>query len=550
MAFGASGVDVKAPRLNVTISPTHAVNGQADGLDISYTLSGASEPAGPLTLELDTLAPGLQRTSDMVSDLNATDRLGALPLGAPVITSGKAGEFQTWTTARSPQGDVRVSYHMHVAKNAAVKRGPQVDLQSTGGGVSGGFVGFLLLPRVAGSAFATRVDWTLAAGEIAVSSYGEGAYEGLFTADQLRGTLFLAGHVVTYRAPGQRHDGGLSVYALGMSQENIKDVGDWTARAYAAEIKAFKIDREEPYRFMIRSFTGSANPSGRAAEHSFMLYVPPGANPGTTVLHSVVAHEMVHSLTRPLEKENIDGDWYTEGVANYLSITIPYAAGLYTSREYLELVKAESAGYYTNALRSLPNSKFAETVWSGRNAWLLPYNRGSIYFADLDAKLKAKGLNTTVLDLVNEMSRRIDNGEPSDHSVWLSVLAADAGPWAISDWEAMMSGRVIFPASGAFGKCMQSIRTNVRIFDLGFSSPIRLTAGSVIGGVVKGSPADVAGLRNGDVLVTGTDINPAAESLDADVSVTVMRAGKTRSISFQPGSRKQEGVSWQDACKK
>jgi S1-C subfamily serine protease len=95
---------------------------------------------------------------------------------------------------------------------------------------------------------------------------------------------------------------------------------------------------------------------------------------------------------------------------------------------------------------------------------------------------------------------------------------------------------------------MQSRRENVRIFDLGFSSPIRLNAGSVIGGLVRGSPAERAGLRNGDVLVTGTDIGPAATSLDGPVVLHVRRSGKPMTIAFDPRGGSQPGLAWTSSC--
>ena len=103
-----------------------------------------------------------------------------------------------------------------------------------------------------------------------------------------------------------------------------------------------------------------------------------------------------------------------------------------------------------------------------------------------------------MLDLVNEVSKRIDDGASADSQTWLDVLTTRAGSWAVSDWNAMMAGEVIFPAKGAFGTCLQSRKADVRIFDLGFASPVRLIAGSTIGGLVQGSPAEKAGLRNGD----------------------------------------------------
>jgi hypothetical protein len=543
----ASAAKAEPPaRLEVTLSITGQPDGNADGVAVSYTYTPATSTAAPLTLMLDTLEPSLERSTDTVADLSLTDDHGALPVGTPARKHDGPRTFETWTTTRPVNGPVHVSYRVHVAPGKALKRGPQYDLQAAGGGISGGYISIAALPDT-DARFVAHVHWKLPAGAMAVSSYGEGDYTGTFTADEFANTLFLAGPVKSYRPAGQAKDAGLEVYGLGVEKRQLEAAGGWAAAAYAAELKAFKLGAQ-PYRFMIRSFPGGTNPSGRAAEHSFMLYVPPGADPGTNKLHYVVAHEMVHSLARYLEKEDVQGDWYTEGLANYVALTVPDAAGLYTPDEYLSLVKEESAGYYTNARRSLPNSELPGVVWSGRNAWLLPYNRGTLYLADLDAKLKAHGAKARVLDLANEMSARINAGEPSDRHTWLDVLSKRAGPWAVTDWNDMMAGKVLFPVEGSFGSCLHPARREVRIFDLGFATPVRLTAGATIDGVAKGSAADRAGLRNGDVLDESIDINPVASSLDQPIELHVHRAGTPLTIKYQPAAGTQPGMAWTSSC--
>ncbi len=533
-------------QLDVTLAMTRQTDGNANGVAVTYTYRPAITTGVPLTFALDTLEPALERSTDKVVDIALSDERGTLPVGAAVRRKIGPRMFDTWTTTRPVSGAVHMSYRMAVAPGKVAKRGPQVDLQAAGGGVSGGYVGIFVLPDTS-ARFATHVHWKLPAGAMAVSSYGEGDYTGIFTVEEFTNTLFLAGPVKSYRPPGQAKGAGLAVYGLGVAGQQLQAAGGWAAAAYAAELKAFKLVGR-PYRFMIRSFSGGSNASGRAAEHSFMLYVPPGEDPGTNKLHYVVAHEMVHSLARYLEKEDLAGDWYTEGLANYMALTVPHAAGAYTPAEYLELVREESAGYYTNAKRSLPNSALPGVVWSGRNAWLLSYNRGAMYFADLDAKLKARGSRIRVLDLANEMSTRINAGEPSDRHTWLNVISKRAGPWAVNDWNDMMQGKIIFPAAGAFGSCMHAIRQDVRIFDLGFAMPVRLSAGATIGGVRRGSAAERAGLRDGDVLEEGVDINPAATSIDQPVVLHVRRAGSSVTMTYQPGRGSQPGLAWSSRC--
>jgi predicted metalloprotease with PDZ domain len=153
-----------------------------------------------------------------------------------------------------------------------------------------------------------------------------------------------------------------------------------------------------------------------------------------------------------------------------------------------------------------------------------------------------------VLDLVNEMSARIDSGEPSTSSTWLAVLRKRAGQWAVLDWQAMMEGKLILPLQGAFGPCLSPHPAKVGIFDLGFTRPVRLVAGSVIEGVAAGSPAQRAGLLDGDTLVDSVDINPLASSLSTPIELRVRRDARLRSVRFDPHRASRAGLRWTSTC--
>jgi S1-C subfamily serine protease len=112
----------------------------------------------------------------------------------------------------------------------------------------------------------------------------------------------------------------------------------------------------------------------------------------------------------------------------------------------------------------------------------------------------------------------------------------------------MMAGKILFPVEGSFGSCLHPKKQDVRIFDLGFATPVRLTAGAAIDGVVKGSAAERAGSRNGDVLDESVDINPIASSLDEPIVLHVRRVGAPVTITYQPSAGMQPGMAWTSSC--
>lgn len=534
-------VSTQRPRLDVDISLVEGKDGTASAVGVAYVYRPISERA--TSLDFDTLEPMLLRVTDQVTKLQVSDDRGTVAVSGPVKKVMNGENFQSWTFTRPIQGMLRVNYVIPVAKPLTPKRGPHLDLQAAGGGLSGAFVGFMLWPHTDAHDYQVTVRWHLPSGQRAVSSQGEGDFAGNFSYQVLMDTLFLAGPVQVAAGDAAGH---FKAYVLGMDARQLASLSAWAAKAYDVESTAFRVAQGQPYRFMVRSYAGGPIDSGRSSDHAFMLYLPAGFDPDNQELHSLVAHEMVHSLVKDLDDAPGDeGDWYTEGTADYFSQTLPFRAGLYTRDEYRELVNSESAEYYTNALRDVDNKQLSRVMWSGRNAWTLPYARGALYFADLNAQLRKHGSHLTVLDLVNETSARIAAGATADASTWKNVLSNKVGDWAVEHWRNMMAGRLLMLAPDAFGRCLVGKAAKVGAFDLGFAKPVRVTAGQAIEGVKSGSNAAKAGLQDGDIISQDIDINPLASSFNAPMRLAVHREGKEKLVVYDPHSGSLDGMVWE-----
>ena len=199
--------------------------------------------------------------------------------------------------------------------------------------------------------------------------------------------------------------------------------------------------------------------------------------------------------------------------------------------------------YYTNALRNLPKKPLTRSMWSGRNAWTVPYARGALYFADLDARLKRHRSQVDVLGLVNETSKRIGSGAPANNQTWRDVLASHVGAWAVSDWSDMLQGRLLLPVD-AFGETVEGHTIESGFFDLGFAKPERLNAGARIEELKPGSPAAIAGLREGDVLTESLDLNPSYRSYGTAITLHVLRDNIPQSITYNPRAGFYPAIKW------
>lgn len=529
----------RTARLSLHLTPQKSASGQSVGLGVSYTLLERQQgDRSALVLRFDTLKPSLERSTDQVTQLHAYDADGLIHLAGPVREQVGDREFQAWKSSRSIRGLLRVAYVVPVASPSPPKRGPHIDLQAAGGGVSGALVGVLLLPQLTGHV-RTKLVWHTGKGERAVTTFAYGNSSVTMTTSELENTLFLAGPLQMY--PSKPPANGFSIYALGLAPGALQSSAGWYQRAYEVMRQALDPQNAKAFRVFIRSYDGGPLDSGRANEGSLLLYLPPSIDPGSASEHFLIAHEMVHVFTKPLSETSTGkGDWYTEGIADYLAMTVPFAAGLSSRTEYLNLVNSEAALYYTNPDRELSLLDAAEAKWKGNITWTIPYARGSMYFANLDAELSVK--KHSVLKLIQKMNEEIGSGLPGDDKTWARLLGDELGVQAVREWEQMRDGHLIQPMREAFGKDLVSQQIRTGFFSLGYS-PAYHTKETVIEQVEAGTNAESAGLLAGDELLETININPLSHSFNTPMQLRVERQGKSLALSFDPHTR-QRVLAW------
>ena len=527
------------PVLTLQLQPTYARPGQANGFAVTYTLTPPRAQPRPLDLQFDMLTPFLVRGTDQVTDLVATDAKGPVAFAQPVVRMQEGKTVQHWLASRPVVGTIHVAYRVPVAPAVAPKRGPHIDLQAAGGGLAGAGIGFLLLPEMAADSLTLRLNWQLPAGAMAVSSYGPGSRTVRTTASQLLETHFLAGPL--YHYPAQPREKGFSAYGLGKTAAEMDAPMAAAQHVYELQRQAFGGSAAQPFKFFFRSYLGSPFSSGNATEGAFMLYLPPSVSAANLEERNTIAHEMVHAWGLYLKAAPELDDWYTEGIADYFALTLPYAAGLYTQAEYLEIINTDAGYYYTNARRLTPDRDVPATKWAGRNAWTLSYARGILYFANLDAKLRQAGSPHTVLSFANELLTKPRAGHAPTAQDWVALLRREAGEWAVVD------GQLLRPVPGAFGLDVVSQPVTTGFFDLGFAEPLAVQAGKRIKRLVPGSPAALAGLCEGDELAEAVDIGPIYGSFRRPLTLTVRRGATLVPITYLPQRGQAEAWEWVSA---
>jgi predicted metalloprotease with PDZ domain len=88
----------------------------------------------------------------------------------------------------------------------------------------------------------------------------------------------------------------------------------------------------------------------------------------------------------------------------------------------------------------------------------VPYDRGNLYYADLDAQIRAKSHGKRGLyDMLAPLFEARENGKIFDQAAWEAALRHELGPRAVKQFhDVVIEGTTtIVPMSNAFGPCLE-----------------------------------------------------------------------------------------------
>ena len=150
---------------------------------------------------------------------------------------------------------------------------------------------------------------------------------------------------------------------------------------------------------------------------------------------------------------------------------LPMRAGLLSVDAYGQSINNSVRGYYTNPFHtvsadSIGRLGFATGVGGG-SAQNVPYTRGSLYFADVDAQIRAASSGRRKLDdILLPMFDRIRRGERVDQNDLVEALVNEIGPSARAQFDSVIvQGKEIRPATSAFGPCFARRATRFKVQD-------------------------------------------------------------------------------------
>lgn len=452
LAFGAQA----APRLETVLKPVRDGGAEVVAIEVRSVLTQGEG----LVLSAPVTYAGVRGVADRVQGLTVTDAKGAAPLASVDDPAAPGGfpYFRHWTAQRPVSYPVTISYRSAV-QPAGAPQGPPFGIRPSGGGVSGAGAGFLVLPEKVGEA-QLKLRWDLsglARGSSAVASFGDGDVALTGDPEKLRQAWYMAGPMGRY--PKRGDVDGFSGTWLGQAPFDPAAELAWSGKLYQQLDKDFGYLKPAPrYRVFMRFLDTPPVGGGTALANSFMLSRGSAPrDPGAEGPRTTFAHEMIHQWVGGIESPGAVGisSWFSEGLTTHYTALAPLRAGFSTVEQYGQQIDAMARGYWGSEARDWSAEKIAKAGFGSESIRHVPYNRGALYFADLDAKIRAKsGGKRRLDDLLAPMFIRREQGVTFDHEAWKAMVGRELGPEAVAVFEkVVLGGEMLVPDAGAFGPC-------------------------------------------------------------------------------------------------
>jgi hypothetical protein len=532
IAGTAAAAPKPAPLMSAVVT-AHAMTEAGPGdVDVAVTLPRTNVAAGSPLLKLSLQTPGMAHAQP-VTRVELRDDEGPVPLAGPAETGD-------WRSTRRVHGVLIAHYSLPIENVPILSGAPPIMMRLDGDGFSGQVSGLVALPPDLKRPYRIAVHWDLAgmgAGASAVSSFGDGDIRlPAGPIDRLADSLVMAGHLKRFpeTAKGAFH----SVW-LGQPTFDPYEAMDWTMRLHGWMSRHFKDRTEPPYRVFLRYNPMNAG-GGAALIHSFLFTYKPGVT--NESIKPLLGHEMTHTWTA----DEAVGQWYTEGNAVYYQALLEWRAGMIPLGRYLKDLNETASRYYTDPLNDLPDSQIEARFWNETFVRVLPYDRGAMYFAVLNGKIRrASDGKRSVDDLIQSMIDRRRAGLENSEADWVALLRKELGEDGVAVHRTMMAGGLMLPRSDDFGPCFRRVVKQVRRFDLGFDNASVLGPDKTIKGLKPGSEAQKAGLREGDHFTYGASLDVAQGDVTQTLTLQVTRDGKTFPVTYLPRGEAVDAYQWE-----
>lgn len=525
--------------LRIQLSP-RLVNGQFGDMAVQLKIENPSFGAGEVVVDLPLVHVMAPSAVQDAAAITAYDAAGPLALEADVdpVDPTNFRQGRRWKASRASVGDVVVHYVATPREITLTTRpGPLVDMRTEGQGFHASGSIFLALPTE-GWPRQVDLDWNLSAmgaGHRGVSSLGQGRLSGQYDRGDLTGSFFMAGPVISQPQSGE---GPFVGYWLTPPVFDLQGALSKIEAAYA-DISSFFGDDTAPFKVFMRTTERFAG-GGTGGRSSFIFGTVAGEVREDEELLGLLVHETLHNWLNGLGEAT--SQWWSEGSTSYYTEVMGYRTGITTLAQYQKGMNDLAKAYFLNPRSNLSSEEVTQLFFSDGDAQLVPYQRGPLYFAQLDGLIRERSNGTRrVDDLVRALLDARKSGGDYSQQGWIDLLRAELGEEGVQNFEDMMAGRLAELPTNMLGACFDRKATTFRRFYTG----LRTEFDGRISRVIENTPAEAAGLLAGDRLVDPQALKKLEEAGPAEAVVQVVRDGQSLSVRFDPWGPERPGFVWE-----
>lgn len=524
-------------RFDLTLTPYRVAEGWG-GLDVAFRAELSTVKAGDVLLTVPAVVASVPGSVYTVADMTVTDDVGALALREEAGPSSSMETTRHFIADRDTVGAIAVAVRAPVREiDVRTPVGPLFDLRREDLGLFGAGVSFLPLPAT-DAEFDCSLTWVLEPGVSAVSSHGSGDRSWRGNIESFSRSLYGAG---TPRvSPAGDPDFGIHAYS-----DVPFDIDGLSAylRALHTDMSAFFEEENPSYHVLVRKNPAKGS-GGTSFPASFAFGYSPTEPSDERELRLLLAHEMVHNWPT-LSEGWEESAWYSEGTAEFYSLVLPLRAGILSTDDFAALLSEMYRRYDANPQRVLATADAAEIFWSDLRAQTIPYGRGLQYLVLIDAQLReATDDQTSLDDVVLDILRSQRRGESVGIEGWLDRIGAVLGDGVRAEYDAMMAGDALPRPTRNVEGVIRPAAVTAPEHELGFDMQSFSHDPRLLTGLVAGSAAERAGLREGDELLTRRISYAAAKDGSTPLTIAIKRDGEELEITYEPRGKDIPTTDW------
>lgn len=298
----------------------------------------------------------------------------------------------------------------------------------------------------------------------------------------------------------------------------------------------------------LKSTTGASSLGGTALGDAFAFFASANVDDGQ--ITRILAHEHLHSwIPRRIgampEVDDIADYWLSEGFADFYTYRLLVRDGGMTAEAFAKAINGVLWAYGFSPARNAPNARVVREFWSDPFVGKLPYQRGLLFAALSDYRVRTASKGKVDLDdvMYGMKSDAAAGGHqpPPARRLFLSNMKKFGADMA-GDLERFIErGETIRLPPDVWGACGTVTTEEVAEFDRGFDGPRTIANGNYVMGVDPDGPAYAAGLRDGMRILR---IDESGEGGDSRVPLVyrIDEKGSVREIRYFPAGKRRVAV--------